>query len=186
MKNWYALYTKPRKEQKIAQQLEQLGFTIYLPLKTEIRQWTDRKKKVVSPMFSSYVFIEIEESKRAEVFIIDGVLNYVFWLGQPAVIRNEEMEAMRMEIEQPNSEVLVLEMQPGDKVQLQQGAFKGQSAIVNHASNQKVHLFLPSLGIKLVISREVSSPPTPSPPPSPLQRKGRKTGGGGRIGGEDK
>ena len=154
MLNWYALYSKPRKEQKIAQQLEQLGFTIYLPLKTEVRQWSDRKKTVVSPLFSSYVFIQIEESKRQEVFIIDGVLNYVFWLGKPAIIRDEEMDLMRREIEQPDSEVFVTAMQTGEKIELQDGVFKGQQATVEHISNQKTHLFLPSLGIKLVISKE--------------------------------
>ena len=153
MLNWYALYTKPRKEQKVAQQLEQLGFTIYLPLKTEVKQWSDRKKKVVSPLFSSYVFIQIEESKRAEVFIIDGVLNYVFWLGKPAIIRNSEMELMRNEIEKPNSDITVTSLQPGDLVQLEQGVFKGQDAKIELISNQKVHLYLPSLGIKLIISR---------------------------------
>lgn len=153
MLNWYALYTKPRKEQKVAQQLEQLGFTIYLPLKTEIKQWSDRKKKVVSPLFSSYVFIQIEESKRADVFIIDGVLNYVFWLGNPAVIRNSEMELMRSEIEKPNSDITVTSMQSGDSLHLEQGVFKGQNATIQHISNQKVHLYLPSLGIKLVINR---------------------------------
>ncbi len=153
MLHWYALYSKPRKEQKIAQQLEQLGFTIYLPLKTEIRQWSDRKKKVVSPLFSSYVFIQIEESKRQEVFIIDGVLNYVFWLGKPAVIRDEEMELMRREIEKPNSEVFVTALQRGEEVMLQEGVFKGQQATVEHISTQKAHLFLPSLGIKLIINK---------------------------------
>ena len=59
MLNWYALYTKPRKEQKVAQQLEELGFVVYLPLKVEVKQWSDRKKKVISPLFSSYVFIQI-------------------------------------------------------------------------------------------------------------------------------
>lgn len=153
MLNWYALYTKPRKEQKVAQQLEKLGFTIYLPLKVEIKQWSDRKKKVVSPLFSSYLFIQIEESKRAEVFIIDGVLNYVFWLGKPAIIRNSEMELMRNEIDNPNNEITVSSLQSGDFVQLQQGVFKGQSATIEHISNHKVHLYLPSLGVKLVISR---------------------------------
>ena len=153
MKNWYALYTKPRREQKIAQQLIQLGFTIYLPLKTEIKQWSDRKKKVVSPMFSSYVFIQIEDAKRAEVFIIDGVLNYVYWLGIPAVIRTEEMEMMKAEIEKPNSDVFISALQPGEHVQLKDGHFQGQEALIERISNQKAHLFLPSLGIKLVISR---------------------------------
>lgn len=154
MLNWYALYTKPRKEQKVAQQLEQLGFTIYLPLKTEMRQWSDRKKKVVSPLFTSYVFIQIEETKRADVFIIDGVLNYVFWLGKPAIIRNNEMELMRNEIDKPNTEVVVSNLLPGEQVQLKQGVFKGQEATVEYVSNQKAHLFLPSLGIKLIISRK--------------------------------
>ena len=153
MLHWYALYTKPRREQKVAEQLRQLGFTIYLPLKVEVRQWSDRKKKVISPLFSSYVFICIEESKRDSVFVIDGLLNYVFWLGKPAVIRDEEMEIMQREIDQPNSGVEVTHLQSGDKVELEQGAFKGQNAIVNYVSNQKVHLFLPSLGVKLVISK---------------------------------
>lgn len=154
MLHWYALYTKPRRERKVAEQLNDLGFTIYLPLKMEIRQWSDRKKKVVSPLFSSYVFIQIEESKRDSVFVIDGVLNYVFWLGKPAVIRDEEMEIMQREIEQPNRSVEISNLQSGDRVELEQGAFKGQNAIINYVSNQKVHLFLPSLGVKLVISRD--------------------------------
>jgi transcription antitermination factor NusG len=154
MLNWYALYTKPRKEQKVAQQLEQLGFTIYLPLKTEIRQWSDRKKKVTVPLFSSYVFIQIEDSKRAQVFIIDGVMNYVFWLGKPAIIRNEEMTMMKNEIDKPNSEIIITALHPGEKLQLEQGVFKGQNATVEYISNQKAHLFLPNLGIKLVINRK--------------------------------
>jgi transcription antitermination factor NusG len=154
MLNWYALYTKPRKEQKVAQQLEQLGFTIYLPLKTEIRQWSDRKKKVTVPLFSSYVFIQIEDSKRAQVFIIDGVMNYVFWLGKPAIIRNEEMTLMKNEIDKPNSEIIITALHPGEKLQLEQGVFKGQNATVEYISNQKAHLFLPNLGIKLVINRK--------------------------------
>jgi transcriptional antiterminator RfaH len=153
MVHWYALYTKPRKEQKVAQQLEQLGFTVYLPLKTEIRQWSDRKKKVVVPLFSSYVFIQIEESKRADVFIIDGILNYVFWLNKPALIRDEEMELMRHTIGQPHNEVLVAALQPGEMVELQQGVFKGQKALIDQVSNTKLHLYLPSIGVKLIINR---------------------------------
>ena len=153
MVHWYALYTKPRKEQKVAQQLEQLGFMVYLPLKTEIRQWSDRKKKAVVPLFSSYVFIQIEESKRADVFIIDGILNYVFWLNKPALIRDDEMELMRRTIDQPNNEVFVAALQQGEMVELQQGVFKGQKAQIDQVSNTKLHLYLPSIGVKLTINK---------------------------------
>jgi transcriptional antiterminator RfaH len=153
MINWYAIYTKPRKEQKVAQQLEGLGFVVYLPLKVEVRQWSDRKKKVITPMFTSYVFIQIEESKRSDIFIIDGILNYVFWLGKPAVIRSQEIELMRTEIDKPNNEVFVTRLEPGEQILLKDGIFKGQEAFIEHISNRKAHLFLPSLGMKLIISR---------------------------------
>lgn len=153
MLNWYAIYTKPRQEQKVAKQLANFGFTIYLPLKTEVKQWSDRKKKVTSPIFTSYVFIQIEEAKRSSVFVIDGVLNYVFWLGKPAVIRDQEMKLMQDEIEKPNSLVSITQLQPGEQIQLKEGVFKGQEARVEFVSNTKTHLFLPSLGIKLVINR---------------------------------
>ena len=153
MVHWYALYTKPRKEQKVAQQLEQLGFTVYLPMKTETRQWSDRKKKVVVPLFSSYVFIQIEESKRADVFIIDGILNYVFWLNKPALIRDDEMELMRNTIDQPHHEVFVDTLQQGEMVELQQGVFKGQKALIEQVSNTKMHMYLPSIGVKLIINK---------------------------------
>ena len=150
---WYALYTRPRWEKKVNKLLEQKGIESYCPLNKVQKQWSDRKKKVISPLFTSYVFIQIEESKRDTVFVIDGILNYVFWLGKPAVIRDEDMEVMRNTINQPNTEVLITHLQSGQQLQIQQGAFKGQEALVEFISNQKAHLFLPSLGMKLVISR---------------------------------
>jgi transcription antitermination factor NusG len=60
---------------------------------------------------------------------------------------------MQNAIEKPNSEIVVDTLQPGELVQLQQGFFKGQNATIEYISNQKAHLFLPSLGIKLVINR---------------------------------
>ena len=52
---WYALYTKPRWEKKVAKALEKIGIIVYCPMITEVRQWSDRKKKVTLPLFKSYV-----------------------------------------------------------------------------------------------------------------------------------
>ncbi|RAR47250.1 UpxY family transcription antiterminator [Flavobacterium lacus] len=153
MLNWYALYTKPKKEIKIAQQLEKLGFTVYIPTKIEVKSWSDRKKKVVSPLFSSYVFIQIEDTKRSTVFIIDGIMNYVYWLGKPAVIRAKEIEVMQQELAKPNDDVMILPLVKGECIQIKETAFRGQNAIVEYVSNNKVHLNLPSLGFKLIIKR---------------------------------
>lgn len=78
MKEWFVIYTKPRCEKKIAQKLEALGIEVFCPLITTIKQWSDRKKKVEIPLFSSYIFLKIAEAKRKDVFQISGVLNYVY------------------------------------------------------------------------------------------------------------
>jgi transcription antitermination factor NusG len=155
MLNWYALYTKPKKEIKVAQQLEQLGFTVYLPTKVEIRTWSDRKKKVISPLFSSYVFIQIEDTKRSSVFIIDGILNYVFWLGKPAVIKSNEIEIMQRELAKPYAAIVITSLERGKQIQFTDSVFKGQNAIIEHISNTKVHLTLSSLGFKVIINRSL-------------------------------
>ena len=47
---WYALYTQPRQEKKVVSRLEQLGIEVYCPLLIQVRQWSDRKKKVEVPL----------------------------------------------------------------------------------------------------------------------------------------
>lgn len=155
MLNWYALYTKPKKEIKVAQQLENLGFTVYLPTKVEVRKWSDRKKKVITPLFSSYVFIQIEESKRASVFVIDGILNYVFWLGKPAVIKSSEIETMQRELAKPYRAIVITGLEKGKEIEFTATAFKGQKAIIEELTGSKVHLRLKTLGFKVIISRSM-------------------------------
>ena len=93
--NWYAIYTKPRNEKKVADKLEAIGIESYCPTITSIKQWSDRKKKVTSPVLPSYVFVKITEPRRNEVFDVSGVVRYVFWLGKPAVIREEEIKLLK-------------------------------------------------------------------------------------------
>ena len=56
---WYVLYTKPRHEIKALERLAQNGFEVYCPMKTTLKQWSDRKKKVSEPLLPSYIFIKI-------------------------------------------------------------------------------------------------------------------------------
>ena len=60
---WYVLYTKHRNEKKVAQRLSEAGYTVYCPLQKVRRQWSDRTKVVEEPLFKSYLFIQIEESR---------------------------------------------------------------------------------------------------------------------------
>ncbi|MFB9077375.1 UpxY family transcription antiterminator [Flavobacterium procerum] len=150
--NWYVIYTKPKWEKKVAEKLEQSGIDCYCPIITQIKQWSDRKKKVEVPLFNSYVFVRLEEADRNSVFQVSGVVRYLFWLGKPAIVKDEEIEIIKSSLKSPNiADVTVTSIQVGDKIKLESGAFSNQEAIVQEVSNTHYILILESLGCVLKI-----------------------------------
>jgi transcriptional antiterminator RfaH len=150
--NWYVVYTKPKWEKKVADQLNKIGITCYCPLITQIRQWSDRKKKVEVPLFNSYVFVQLEDLDRNLVFQTSGVIRYLFWLGKPAIVRDEEIKVIKNSLDSPIiSEILVTPFKIGDKIKLDSGVFSNQDAIVQEVSNTHYILVLESLGCVLKI-----------------------------------
>ncbi|WDF59132.1 UpxY family transcription antiterminator [Flavobacterium sp. KACC 22758] len=150
--NWYVVYTKPKWEKKVADKLTQIGIECYCPLITQIKQWSDRKKKVEVPLFNSYVFIQIEDSDRNSVFEVAGIIRYLFWLGKPAVVRDEEINVIKNSLKESNiADISVSQIQVGDKIKLETGAFSNQNAIVQEVSKTHYILVLESLGCVLKI-----------------------------------
>ena len=153
--NWYALYTKPRWEKKVALELEKQDIETYCPQITEVRQWSDRKKKVTTPLFKSYVFVHLAEKDRAKVFDTPGVVQYLFWLNKPAIVRDEEIDTIKSWLEDERVEdVEVGHLTPGDKLIIANGSFKGKEAIVQKIGKKRMKLILKSLG--LVVNVRVS------------------------------
>lgn len=152
MKNWYVVYTKPKWEKKVAEKLNEIGIECYCPLIIQIKQWTDRKKKVEVPLFNSYVFVQLEDTDRNLVFQISGVVRYLFWLGKPAIVRDEEINIIKTSLAAPNlSDISVTSIQVGDRIKLESGVFSNQDAIVQEISNTYYTLVLESLGCVLKI-----------------------------------
>lgn len=71
------------------------GMEHYCPINKVTRQWSDRKKVVMEPVFKGYVFVKLEEDKKWGAKKIPGVLNFVYWLGKPARIRDEEITTIK-------------------------------------------------------------------------------------------
>jgi transcription antitermination factor NusG len=150
--NWYVVYTKPKWEKKVADKLSQLGIETYCPLITQVKQWSDRKKKIEVPLFNSYVFVQLSDSERNSVFQVAGVVRYLFWLGKPAIVKDQEIEIIKKSLKAPNiSDVTVSAIQVGDKIKLESGAFSNQNAIVQEISNSYYTLVLETLGCVLKI-----------------------------------
>jgi transcription antitermination factor NusG len=151
--NWFVLYTKPRNEVKVAERLAAAGITVYCPMVTTVKQWSDRKKKVTVPLFTSYVFVQLAEVQRPAVFEIPGVVRYLFWLGKPAVVREEEIETLKEMLSDTYKEVRFAALKPGDAIIVEEGVFKGQSATFKEQKGNKTILILNGLGTKLILEK---------------------------------
>ena len=149
-KYWTAFYTKPRNEKKSAERLSAQGLEIYCPLRTTIRQWSDRKKKVKEPIFPSYIFAKIDERGRQLLLQDQGVLANVYWLGKPARIRETEIDAIKAFLgEFPDAWLSHIQVEEGQDVQIASGPLEGKSGVVRKIQGNKVFLQLETLGAEL-------------------------------------
>lgn len=154
-KKWYAVYTRPRTEKKVAEQLTKKRVDNFLPLNKVPRRWADRRKVLDEPLFTSYVFVYAHEREFLTIKQTDGVINFVYWLGNPAVIRDEEIEAIRDFLaEHQNVRLEKVPVRVADRVRITDGMLMHREGDVVEVKSKTVKVYLPSLGY--AISAEVS------------------------------
>jgi transcription antitermination factor NusG len=155
---WYAVYTKPRWEKKVAEELTFQEFTNYCPLHRVTRQWSDRKKTIEEPLFTSYVFVKVTEKQLGELRKVSGILNLVHWLGRPAVIPEPEIHAIRQFLsEHSNVKLEKTALQVNDTIKVTQGTFQEKEGTVVAIKNHTVKVALPSLGFTLYVETDLAS-----------------------------
>ncbi len=93
--NWYIVYTKPKCEKKIAVLLTKRKIENFCPLNCKELKNSRKSKLHYEPLFDSYVFVRVEESKLFSLRQVENVLNLVYWKGSPATVKDEEIEAIR-------------------------------------------------------------------------------------------
>ena len=148
--SWYALYTLPRWEKKVAQHLAQKAIEHYCPLNRVSRQWSDRKKVVDEPLFSSYVFVRVNEAQKWEAKDTRGVLNYVYWQKKPAVIPDKDIETIKRFLnEHQQVAIRPMNLQMNDTVRILAGPFMNREAKVLSKKGKRVEVEIPSLHICL-------------------------------------
>jgi transcription antitermination factor NusG len=118
---WWAVYTRHQHEKTVAENLLGSGVEVFLPLYQAVRQWKDRKKHLSLPLFPCYVFLRGESERRVHVLSTPGVHSIVMVAGQPAVIPDLDIEAIRRAVDSP----LKVEPHPflrrGDWVRIKSG-----------------------------------------------------------------
>jgi transcription antitermination factor NusG len=147
---WYAVYTKPRWEKKVNELLLKAGVEAYCPLNKVRKKWSDRIKWVEEPLFKSYVFVKIAEEEQTAVRMVNGIVNFVYWLGRPAIIKDKEIEIIRKflnEYTEVRAEPLNLRIDA--KIKINRGVLMDKEAKVVEVMNKKVRVVIESIGYAL-------------------------------------
>ncbi len=129
---WVALYTNPRAEKKVDQNLRAAGIESYLPIRRELHNWSDRKKWVESPLIKSYTFARITKLQLSTVRAINGVSHVVSFQGEIAVVPDNEIQMLKdflaaeVEVQVRNIE----QLKRGERVRISSGTFAGREGML--------------------------------------------------------
>ena len=138
--NWYAVYTRPRFEKQVLKGLVDQGIEGYLPLIKTMRQWSDRKKMVEVPLFSSYVFVHINRSSYDQVLQTHGVVKYITFEGKAATIPSDQIDNLKIIIDSNEKvETTWKFKRKGDQVIVTAGSLKGlKGELITEGNRKKV------------------------------------------------
>jgi transcription antitermination factor NusG len=153
-KKWYALYTKPRWEKKIDASLIKKNIESWCPLQKIERQWSDRKKIIEEPLFKSYIFVHIDLNEKVKVLQTDGILNFVHYLGKPAIIKEDEISLIKQYLLEKDVKISLISKEgyaASTKIRVNHGVFMGKEGTVLRNAKKKIFVKLESLGQVMVV-----------------------------------
>ncbi|WP_443944212.1 UpxY family transcription antiterminator [Pedobacter sp. AW1-32] len=155
---WYPIYTRSRAEKKAYQELCRKNIEAYLPLRKSIKQWSDRKKMVEEPLINSYLFVYISAKEYAEVLMTNGVARFLYFSGHIATIPDQQIRDLKLLLAtDAELEVLELDVNPGQKVVIKAGPFKGIMAeLVSLQNKQRIILRLENMGHAIEINTSMA------------------------------
>ncbi len=152
MANWYAVYTRPRCEKKVVEILTRKNIKSYCPLVKSLRKLNDSRKSLMEPLFPTYVYVKMNENDLHKLKNINRIISVVYWLQQPVMIRDIEIEMIQRFInEHKNIQIEKTEVKINEIVRLLR-----EEPIVEKEGNSvsivynKVKLVLPSLGYSMI------------------------------------
>jgi transcription antitermination factor NusG len=129
----------------------------YCPINKVLRQWSDRKKLVNEPLFPFLVFIKVTECELLSLKQIDGVINFVYWLGKPAIVRDSEIEAVKQFLDDySNIRLEKIQVNMSEPEQIDGDSFGKYENSVIELKNKSVKVELPSLGYRMVAELETT------------------------------
>ena len=154
--SWYAVHTRSRHEKLVGSQLEKRGFSTLVPLTTQVRQWSDRRKLVEMPLFPGYAFVRMvyEPEQKLRVLGTDGIVNFVGVHGQGTPIPDRQIDDIQTLLQAKVPVESHPFLQVGQRVKIRSGSLNGTEGILVEQDSDRmlvisVELIQRSVSIRL-------------------------------------
>lgn len=155
---WYPVYTNPKAEKKAHEALLNKGIEAYLPLRRQLKQWSDRKKWIDEPFIKSYLFVHITQQQQAEVLMTKGIARFIYFGGRVASMPDTQIADLKLLMASGvELEITEENLLPGEKIVLKAGPLKGMvGEIISNRSQRQLALRLENLGCSIIIQVSAS------------------------------
>jgi len=145
-KKWFVLYTKPKHELKVKENLSSIDIESFCPTVVSDRIWSDRIKKVKEVIIKSIVFVKCSDNERNNVFDIPSTVRYLFYCNKPAVVLENEIE--RLKKLEKNNYTVNKYLSVGDIIFLDK---INQEGVVEKKTNVKTWVNLKNINVRICI-----------------------------------
>ena len=156
-RHWHALYVRSRFERKVFDQLQDIGVESYLPLITQIKQWSDRRKKVEEPLFKSYLFVRNNEKEYLAILNLTGVVKFVTFERKAVVVPENQIIAIKRYIDdyEQDKEDKVMrseDLKIGQLVRITHGPMQGLIGRLESVKDKRLVVYIEAVGQYLPVS----------------------------------
>jgi len=150
---WFAVETRNRFEKKVASQLNQKGFEVFLPLLTEHHTWSDRQKAISIPLFPGYAFVHMLSSLDSYRAILQtaGLIRFVNFGGTVVAVPPKQIDDLQLLLQEKRSFSLCPFVHTGQRVRIRGGSLHGLEGIVVEHEKEKLVISIQSIQRSLAI-----------------------------------
>jgi transcription antitermination factor NusG len=128
---WYALYLRSRYEKKVNTELKKKKVETFLPLIEEVHIWSDRKKKVMEPLFRGYIFVNTDLRDKETILMTEGVVRFVGINQKPSWIPELQIDWLRRIVDKSMDVQREQYLEVGKKVKIIAGPLTGIEGVVH-------------------------------------------------------
>ena len=150
-RKWYVAYVRLFHERKTAEKLAAMGIESFVPVREEIHQWSQRKKKVMRVLIPQMIFIHATPKERLEALTLASISHYMVLRGEhtPAVIPDRQMQQFMFMVDysEESIEMYNSSLQPGQSIKVIKGPLAGmEGELMEIEGKSKVIVRLDLLG----------------------------------------